>query len=310
MVLLKVYGGDFMIVNMIGVPLFFGSDRRGVDLGPNDLREHEIEKIIEKYNHTVYDMGNIYVRNVDESVKFSIHNKMKYVNEIVDVNNNLAHSVYCSLKAGSFPFVIGGDHSLGLGSVSGASKYFDELGVVWVDAHGDINTHETTHTGNVHGMPLSAAMGFGYDRLVDLYYEGTKVKMENVFIIGARDLDEDELHFIEKTKLNVWTTDYIKAHGVEESLKEVIQKLKSRKLKHLHLSFDIDVLDKALVPGTGTPVDKGLTVDEAKTILSCILGTNLVKSMDVVELNSMLDVDGLTLKTTLDIIEHCFSIVK
>lgn len=299
-----------MVVNMIGVPLFFGSDRRGVDLGPNDLREHEIEKIIEKYDHTLYDMGNIYVKNVDESVKYSSHKKMKYVSEIVDVNTNLAHAVYCSLKAGSFPFVIGGDHSLGLGSVAGASKYFHELGVVWVDAHGDINTHETTLTGNVHGMPLSAAMGFGFEKLVDLYYEGTKVKMENVFIIGARDLDEDELQFIEKTKLNVWTTDYIKEHGVEETLIEVLQKLKERNLRNLHLSFDIDVLDKALVPGTGTPVDRGLTVEEAKAILKCILGTNNVKSMDVVELNSMLDVDGLTLKTTLDIVDYCFSIVK
>jgi arginase len=299
-----------MVVNMIGVPLFFGSDRKGVELGPNDLRAHDIEKIIEKYNHTVYDMGNIYVKNVDESQKFAFHKKMKYINEIVDVTNNLAQAVYCSLKGGAFPFVVGGDHSLGLGSVAGASKYFHELGVVWVDAHGDINTHETTLTGNVHGMPLSAAMGFGFDRLVDLYYEGAKVKMENVFIVGARDLDEDELEFIEKTKLNVWTTDYIKKNGVEDTLLEVIQKLKERNLRNLHLSFDIDVLDKALVPGTGTPVDKGITVEEAKVILKCILGTNLVKSMDIVELNSMLDVDGLTLKTTLELIDHCFSIVK
>ncbi|WP_163192481.1 arginase [Clostridium thermarum] len=299
-----------MVVNMIGVPLFLGSDRKGVELGPNDLRAHDIEKIIEKYNHTVYDLGNIYVKNVDESQKFTFHKKMKYVNEIVDVANNLAQAVYCSLKGGAFPFLVGGDHSLGLGSVAGASKYFHELGVVWVDAHGDINTHETTLTGNVHGMPLSAAMGFGFDKLVDLYYEGPKVKMENVFIIGARDLDVDELKFIEKTKLNVWTTDYIKKNGVENTLLEVIQKLKERNLRSLHLSFDIDVLDKALVPGTGTPVDKGLAVEEAKAILKCIIGTNLVKSMDIVELNSTLDVDGLTLNTTLDLIDYCFSILK
>ncbi|WP_139904889.1 arginase [Clostridium thermarum] len=299
-----------MVVNMIGVPLFLGSDRKGVELGPNDLRAHDIEKIIEKYNHTVYDLGNIYVKNVNESQKFAFHKKMKYVNEIVDVANNLAQAVYCSLKGGAFPFVVGGDHSLGLGSVAGAGKYFHELGVVWVDAHGDINTHETTLTGNVHGMPLSAAMGFGFDKLVDLYYEGPKVKMENVFIIGARDLDVDELKFIEKTNLNVWTTDYIKKNGVENTLLEVIQKLKERNLRSLHLSFDIDVLDKALVPGTGTPVDKGLTVEESKAILKCIIGTNLVKSMDIVELNSTLDVDGLTLKTTLDLIDYCFSILK
>ena len=235
---------------------------------------------------------------------------MKYFKEISNYNTNLAHAVYCSLKADCFPLVIGGDHSLGLGSVSGASRFFNNLGVVWVDAHGDLNTHETSLTGNVHGMPLSAAMGFGFDSLVNLYYQGRKVDVENVFIIGARDLDDDELLFIKKHKLNVWTTDYIQIHGIDKTLNEVLNKFKERNLKHIHLSFDIDVLDKALVPGTGTPVDNGLTVEEAKAILKSIIETQLVSSMDVVELNSLLDADGLTLKTTIDIIDYCFSLFK
>lgn len=250
------------------------------------------------------------IKDIEENLKYSSHKKMKYFKEISDYNTNLAHAVYCSLKAGTFPLVIGGDHSLGLGSVSGASKFFKNLGVVWIDAHGDINTHETSLTGNVHGMPLSAAMGFGFDSLVNLYFQGIKVEIENVFIIGARDLDADELLFIENHNLNVWTTEYIQSQGIEKTLSEVLDKFKERKLKHIHLSFDIDVLDKALVPGTGTPVDCGLTVDEAKAILKCIIETNLVSSMDVVELNSLLDADGLTLNTTIDIIDYCFSLFK
>lgn len=299
-----------MIVNIIGVPVFWGSDRKGVDLGPNDLRVHDIERIIENHNHTVYDLGNIYIKDVEESVKYSSHKKMKYFKEIADYNTNLAHGVYCSLKAGCFPLVIGGDHSLGLGSVSGASRFHKNLGVVWVDAHGDLNTYETSPTGNVHGMPLSAAMGFGFDSLVNLYFQGKKVEIENVFIIGARDLDADELIFIENHNLNVWTSEYIQQYGIEKTLREVLDKFKERNLKHIHLSFDIDVLDKALVPGTGTPVDNGLTVSEAKDILKFIIETDLVSSMDVVELNSLLDADGLTLNTTLDIIDYCFSLFK
>lgn len=299
-----------MVVNLIGVPVFWGSDQKGVDLGPNDLRAHDIERVIENHDHTVYDLGNIYVKDVEESLKYSSHKKIKYVKEIMDLNTNLAHAVYCSLKAGSFPLVIGGDHSLGLGSVSGASKLFKDLGVVWIDAHGDINTHETSHTGNIHGMPLSAAMGYGFDSLVNLYYQGRKVEMENVFLIGARDLDEDELAFIESHNLNVWTTEYIQNHGIDKTLSEVVSKFKERNISHVHLSFDIDVLDKTLVPGTGTPVDNGLTVEESKAILKSVLETRLVSSMDVVELNSLLDSDGLTLKTTIDIIDYCFSLLK
>ncbi|NLZ49008.1 MAG: arginase [Clostridiales bacterium] len=299
-----------MIVNIIGVPVFWGSDKKGVDLGPNDLRAHNLEKIIEKHNHTVYDLGNIYIKDVEESLKYSSHEKMKYFKEISDYNNNLAHAVYCSLKAGCFPLVIGGDHSLGLGSISGASKFFDNLGVVWIDAHGDLNTYETSLTGNVHGMPLSAAMGFGFDNLVNLYFQGKKVEIENVFIIGARDLDADEVLFVKDHNLNVWTTEYIQTHGIEKTLKEVLHKFKERNLSHIHLSFDIDVLDKALVPGTGTPVENGLTVEEAKAILKCIIETELVSSMDVVELNSLLDSNGLTLNTTIDIIDYCFSLYK
>lgn len=295
-----------MNINIIGVPLYFGSDIAGVNLGPDKLREKDIVSVIKKNNHEVYDLGNIDVEEVEENSKFSSHEKMKYLDNIVKVNALLAEKVYHSLLENCFPLVIGGDHSLGLGSISGASKHFDELGVIWIDAHGDINTHETTPTGNIHGMPLAAAMGIGHEKLVNLYYKGVKVSSDNIFIIGARDLDEGELQLIERLNLNVWTTEDIQKSGISPVMTEVLERLHAQGLKNIHISFDIDCLDKALVPGTGTPVENGLTIEEAKYILKSLLQTGLIKSMDFVELNALLDRDDSTAGIAVDLIDWTF----
>jgi arginase len=299
-----------MNINLIGVPIYLGSDIKGVNLGPEKLRERDIISVIKKNNHVVYDLGNIYVKEEEESNKFSSHKRMKYIDTIVEVNSNLAHQVYTSHTSGCFPFVVGGDHSLGLGTIAGSSKYYSDLAVVWVDAHGDINTHETSPTGNVHGMPLAAAMGIGYEKLINLYYDGIKVHSDNVFIIGARDLDEGELQLIEKLNLNVWTTEDIKTKGVEKVMEEVQQQLNKRAIKNIHMSFDIDCLDKSLVPGTGTPVEYGLSVNEARYILKDLLQTGLIKSMDFVELNAMLDNEDVTADLAVDLIDWCFKNLK
>lgn len=299
-----------MNVNLIGVPIYLGSDKKGVNLGPEILRERDIIKIIKKNNHTVYDLGNIYVREVSEDKKFSAHAKMKYIDTIIEVNTNLAHQVYTSLQSGCFPFVIGGDHSLGLGSIAGSSKLYKDIAVIWIDAHGDINTFETSPTGNVHGMPLAAAMGFGYPQLVNLYYKGIKVKKENVFIIGCRDLDEGEKKLIKELNLKVWTTNDILEKGCEAVTADLISKLKQCNAEHFHVSFDIDCLDKALVPGTGTPVSHGLYVSEAKCILKSVVETKLVNSMDFVELNSILDKENKTVDTAIDLIDWVFKYLQ
>jgi arginase len=295
-----------MNINIIGVPLYFGSDIVGVNLGPDKLREKDIVNVIKKNNHEVYDLGNIEVEEVEANSKFSSHEKMKYLDNIIKVNTLLADKVYNSLLENNFPLVVGGDHSLGLGSISGASKHFDELGVIWIDAHGDINTHETTPSGNIHGMPLAAAMGIGHEKLVDLYYKGVKVSSDNIFIIGARDLDEGELQLIEKLNLNVWTTEDIKKSGISPIMSQVLDRIHAQGLKNIHISFDIDCLDKALVPGTGTPVENGLTIEESKYILKSLLQTGLIKSMDLVELNALLDKDDSTAGIAVDLIDWSF----
>ncbi|WP_123053839.1 arginase [Clostridium sp. JN-1] len=298
-----------MNISLIGVPIFFGCDKRGVEYGPQKLREKNIIEVLSK-NHTVYDCGDIYVKDILEEEKYKCHPSLKYLSPITNINTNLAHLVYSSLTAGSFPLVIGGDHSLGLGSISGASKYFNNLAVIWVDAHGDINTDKTTPTGNIHGMPLASAMGVGFDKLTNLYYKGKKIDCKNVFIIGARDLDEGEKVLIKENNLNVYSTEDVHNMGMSRVLEEVLHKVKLNNVDSIHLSFDIDCLDPSLVPGTGTPVENGLYLEDAKYILKYLMQTKLVKSMDFVEFNPKLDKDDITADMCIDLLDWTFKYLE
>lgn len=299
-----------MDVSVIGVPIMYGCDIQGVQYGPAKLRENEMVEIIEEYKENVYDLGDIHVAKVPESNKYDHHKNIKYFKQVVDTNRNLAHAVYSALSAKSFPFVVGGDHSLGLGSIAGASKHFENLAVIWVDAHADINIPESSPSGNFHGMPLAAAMGVGDPATVDLYFDGVKVKPENVYIFGARDLDKGEVKLAADLKLNLYTMDNIRETGLEESIADVIAKVKSSNVDGVHLSFDIDVLDESLVPGTGTPVAKGFDMDEAKKILKEFLGTGFVDSMDFVELNPYLDKEGITTNNCIELVDWTFKVLR
>lgn len=296
-----------MEINIIGVPLKYGCDRDGVQFGPDRLRELGIIDIMEESNHRVYDMGNIFVPDILEEDKFKDSKNMKYLTPIKDVTTNLAHMVYSSLNANSFPLVIGGDHALGMGSIAGASKYFNDMAVIWVDAHGDINDPESSPSGNIHGMPLAASMKVGHPCLTNLYYEGQKIKPENAYIIGARDLDPGEIVLAKELNINLYTMNNIRKKGLETVIKEVCEKIINSQVQGVHLSFDIDALDPLLVPGTGTPVEGGFSLDESKYILKTVLTQNLVTSMDFVELNPNLDTkDKITENTCIELL-NCIS---
>jgi arginase len=295
-----------MDISIIGVPIFYGADKLGPEHGPDKLREKKVVEVIGKHNHRVFDFGDLYVPTVKEYNKFFSHPNMKYLDPIVQVNNNLAHIVYSSIKGGSFPLILGGDHSLGLGSVAGVSKAFDNFAVVWVDAHGDINTHETSESGNVHGMSLAKAMGIGFTDLTDVYYKGQKVKNENVFIVGARDLDKGEYDLIKREELHVYTAKRIHEYGIEHVVNEVLEDIKARGIETIHLSFDLDFIDAKFVPGTGTPVPDGMSIEEAETLLKMFAETKLVKSMDFVELNPLLDRNDMTADLAIDLLDWTF----
>lgn len=294
-----------MNINLIGVPMSYGCDRDGVQNGPDELRNLGIIDLLNNEKNTVYDLGNLIVPIHTCEVRYRWHQKMKYLDPIVKVNTNLAHAVYSSLKGDSFPLVIGGDHSLGMGSIAGASKYFKELAVIWVDAHTDINDYETSPTGNVHGMPLSASMGYGFESLVNLYYEGKKVKPQNVYIIGARDIDPGELELAKNSKLNLYTMEVVKDKGIDYIMNEIIEKIKTSTVDGVHLSYDIDVFDSKIVPGTGTRVTNGFTIDEGKKVIFDLLKANFITSMDIVEFNPLLDDENnTTAKLCMDICKH------
>lgn len=300
-----------MDINIIGVPLSYGCDRDGAQLGPATLRTNKIIDIIKENKHNVHDMGDIFIPYIPSEDKYVDHPKMKYLNTVAEVNTNLANNIYCSLKGQGFPFVIGGDHALGMGSIAGASKFFEELAVIWVDAHGDINTFETSPSGNIHGMPLAASMNIGHPALTNIYFDGIKVKPENVYILGGRDIDQGEFALADELNLNMYTMEIVREKGLDNILKEIIDKIKASNVDGVHLSFDIDVLDSSLVPGTGTPVIEGFSMEEGKSVFTSLLGEKFVTSMDFVELNPKIDnEDKRTVTNCIAMLKHIFETIN
>ena len=292
-----------MNISIIDMPLFYGCDNPGVEQGPKVLRENNLLDIFNK-SHNVCDMGEVHVKNVSSNDKYAANAKMKYLDEVVRSNIGLADKVYTALENSTLPLVIGGDHALAIGSIAGASKYFEnDIAVVWVDAHGDINTLETSPSGNIHGMPLASSMGIGHETLTNIYSSSQKVKPENVFLLGCRDLDLGELEIIKNYNLNIWTMRDIKEKGISTVLKELLEAINKINAKNIHLSFDIDSLDPKYVPGTGTPVEDGLSFSEGKEVLETILNTSLVKSIDFVEFNPVLDKNKKTLETCIELLK-------
>ena len=190
-----------MNISIIGMPLFYGCDKPGVEKGPEELRKNNLIDIFQE-NHNVYDLGDIEVEKVNAEDKFLSNSKLKYLDQVVSANNRLAAKVLSALENNTLPLTIGGDHSLALGSIAGASKFLgNDLAVIWIDAHGDINTDETSPSGNIHGMPLAASMGIGYNKLTSIFFDNLKIKPENVFILACRDLDAGEIALIDKLNM-------------------------------------------------------------------------------------------------------------
>ena len=292
-----------MNISIIGMPLFYGCDRPGVEKGPEELRKNNLIDIFEE-NHNVYDLGDVYVEQVNANDKFLSNPKLKYLDQVVEANNGLAAKVLSAFENNTLPFIVGGDHSLALGSIAGASKYLgNDLAVIWIDAHGDINTHETSPSGNIHGMPLAASMGIGYEKLTSIFFDSFKIKPENVFILACRDLDKGELELIDNLNMNVWTNDDINTKGINEVIKDLLSLISEKNIKNIHLSYDIDCLDPEYVPGTGTPVNDGLSFEQSKYLLEAIFSTSLVKSMDFVEYNPDLDKNNKTKETCIELLK-------
>lgn len=294
-----------MKIDLIKVPLYYGCDRPGVEQGPQILEDNGIADLFAQAGNDVRDTGYVDVPQVGEEAKYESHPKMKFLSQVLEANTNLADASLKSLKEGRLPFVVGGDHSIGLGSLAATSQANGkDIAVIWIDAHADINTAETSPSGNIHGMPLGASFGEGEGELTDFYRPGEKVDPQNCFILGARSVDDGEVEIIDRRGLNVWYQEEIRDKGMGVVILELKELLERRQIKDIHISFDIDSLDSSLVPGTGTPVANGMQYDEAKDLISALIGTGLVRSIDFVEFNPVRDdVNQITLKSSLEMLK-------
>lgn len=292
-----------MKLSIIGVPTYYGCDNNGTQYSPERLRNANIIDLIkENRNIKVADLGDIDIKQVMEKDKFKVEKNIKYFESIYDLSLKLAKVVDEAMGDSDFTLILGGDHSIGLGSITGASKHSQNLGVVWIDAHGDFNTCETSPSKNFHGMPLACLCGHGDSRLVNLYYEGIKINEENVFHIGGRDIDKKEQALIDNSKINLYDKKVIDKIGFEHIINDIIEKCKSQNIDSIHISLDIDFMDRFIVEGTGTRVDGGYTVEDTKYILKRLIETGIVKSMDFVEFNPKLDINNNTLEICKDLL--------
>ncbi|MGG0658341.1 arginase [Rummeliibacillus pycnus] len=274
-------------ISIIGVPMDLGQLRRGVDMGPSAIRYAGVVERLEMIGHTVVDEGDICIDHSkkDQSQDTTLRN----LDAVVDASTELANKVHEVVVRGSLPLVLGGDHSIAIGTLAGISDHYENLGVIWYDAHADMNTSETSPSGNIHGMPLAVSMGLGHERLVNIREFAPKVKPENIVIIGARSIDQGEKELIHKKGIKVYTMHEIDRLGMTDVIQDAIIYLKGQNVDGVHLSLDLDGIDPIYTPGVGTPVPGGITYRESHLAMEMLQESGLITSAEFVEVNPILD---------------------
>ncbi|QUM67605.1 arginase [Staphylococcus delphini] len=281
------------IIELIGAPTTFGQKKLGVDLGPDAIRYAGVLPRLKRIGHEVIDAGNVEAPTVDIEKFMSQQEGLQNYEEILTFSKSLKDKVSESIRQGHFPVILGGDHSLAIGSISGVAEHYDDLGIIWYDAHGDLNVPEESPSGNMHGMPLRILAGEGDEKFVQLGGFAPKVKPENIVLIGMRDLDFGEREYIKKHQIRTYTMADIDERGIRSVIEESIAYLKD-KTDGVHLSLDVDALDPNETPGTGTKVLGGLTYRESHYALELLNQSDMITSMDIVEVNPLLDVENRT----------------
>ncbi len=292
-------------VTLIYVPVFIGGRHRGAGMGPAALKVAELRKHIEKLDYTV--AAEIDIPEPPSACWFDTDVKgARCVPEISQLSIEVAGAVESAMKAGTIPITIGGDHSLAIGSITGVSRYYrernEEFGLVWFDAHGDINTPDTSASANLHGMPLAISLGKGEAGLTHLGGFAPKVDGNRTVLIGLRDVDPPEKDLIRELKIHSFTMRDIDQLGMG-MLSQLVLELVGSDIAGIHLSFDIDVMDPEIAPGVTTMAPGGMSFREAQLALTLLAETGLVRSIDFVELNPARDIRNRTAKLTVDLIK-------
>ncbi len=264
-----------------------GQARRGVDMGPSAIRYAGMVKRLEEIGHQVKDEGDIRIEAARKKTEPS--QLLRNLTEVTEACNALATKVNEVMENGQFPLVLGGDHSIAIGTLAGLGDRYENLGVIWYDAHADLNTGDTSPSGNIHGMPLAISIGIGQEELVNIRGFSPKVKPENIVIIGARSVDPGERELIRDKGIKVFTMHDIDKLGMTEVMDQTLAYFKERKVDGVHLSLDLDGIDPLYTPGVGTPVPGGITYRESHLAMELLYTSEIITSAEFVEVNPILD---------------------
>lgn len=290
-------------IAIIGVPQDLGASRRGVDMGPMAIRVAGLHKKIEALGYEIKDYGNLHCHDMEEedTSESSQNPKLRYLPFIIDTCEHLRDAIQDALSKDYFPLVIGGDHSITIGTLAGMKNLHKGItGMIWIDAHGDFNTDTTTISGNIHGMPFAAITGRGHQSLIEIGPSPTVVE-KNCVLIAARDLDPAEKNLLNESKVTVFTMKDIDEQGIASISRKAIE-IATNGVENLHVSFDIDSLDPTVAPGTGTRVPGGLTYREAHLLMEMVHDSGKLVSFDMLEVNPTLDVRNRTAELAVGLI--------
>lgn len=290
-----------MNLRVIGAPMDLGADRRGVDMGPSAIRYAGLSEVVRAAGISYDDAGDLPIprpEGRDPNTEPPSEGRARYLRETRWVCRRVESAVTDALENGDFPLVLGGDHSIAIGSIGGASAERD-VGVVWLDAHGDFNTPATSPSGNVHGMPVAAMLGRG--EFADKGWATADIDESNVVMVGLRDLDDRERNAIRDSEVTTYTMSDIDSRGMVDVIEDAID-VATDGVETLHVSLDMDFLDPDEAPGVGTPVRGGVTYREAHAAMELLADTGAVRSMEVVEVNPILDSHNRTAELAVELV--------
>ena len=287
-------------IRIIGVPMDLGQNHRGVDMGPSAVRIANLCQSLESLGYSCHDSGDITIPGHYALSDTSIKKRIPLIQEACIQAYELGRA---AIEAGEIPIFLGGDHSASIGTVGGVT-HSCEAGLIWIDAHGDFNTPESSHSLNIHGMALATLLGQGADELVNVGRPGPKVKAENTVMIGIRDLDTEEKNLIKKSGCIVFTMRDVDEMGIRAVLTQTLKILKN--VNNIHVSLDLDVMDPIDAPGVGTPSQGGLTYREGQLIMEILSDTKKVHSVDIMEINPILDIQNRTAQIAVNLLSSLF----
>ena len=290
--------GKKRTLRIVGVPSDLGQGRRGVDMGPSAIRYAGLAAKLTELGYDVEDLGNIDVPQPE--TRDEGQSKVKYLAQVHQLCDELRVMVRDVVRDGALPLVLGGDHSLAIGSVAGVAEALGNVGCIWSDAHGDMNTPETTPSGNIHGMPLAVSLGLGHPELTGLGGMRPKLSANNVVLVGARSIDAQERELIRESGMHVFTMADIDEQGVSKVMRKAVE-LASQGTQGVHLSLDLDALDPMYAPGVGTPVNGGFTYRESHLAMELLAAAGCIRSVDFVEVNPILDAKNQTGKMAVEL---------